>query len=71
MLDFIFSGISSELQITLKILWRFHVFPKITYTFYFISSFLLKNKLQSTFISGLDMKLKSMLLKALQVIEQN
>lgn len=46
MLDFIFSSTGPELQITLKILRRFHVFPKITYSFYFISSspLLLKTK---------------------------
>lgn len=44
MLDFIFSSTGPELQITLKIVGRVHVFPKVTYTFYFISSFLLKNK---------------------------
>lgn len=45
MLDFFFSSTGPELQITLKIVIRFHVFPKITYCFYFISSsLLLKNK---------------------------
>lgn len=48
MLDFIFSNTGPELQITLKIVIRFHVFPKITYCFYFISSSLLKNKQTKT-----------------------
>lgn len=38
MLDFNFSSTGPELQITLKIVRRFHVFPKITCNFYLISS---------------------------------
>jgi len=38
MLDIIFSSTGPELQITLKTVRRFNVFPKITSKFYFISS---------------------------------
>lgn len=47
MLDFIFSSTGPELQITLKIVRKFHVFPKnyvIIFLLIFLFSLLLKNK---------------------------